>query len=257
MNDSVGEEGNSDIDNRVILNDFGNSDCDSFIDGNEFYSNSEESELSDEELIVNEKINEQLTPDNANIYENANISLSEFRLAFLLLQQKLSLKPCQARLVYDFIKSILPRENNLSTFTKLMAKVKSEKAKQTKACLVCCRTLAPNIQCNNKFCLSQKKTKSLSKYKDPLCIKFDFHKHLQYILTNKFDSLYTYQGNFNKNGSKILKIKASFRLTFKRRTCNQSFHNRCLQCKCIPTPIECELHFFDFIFRCSTFYKFS
>jgi hypothetical protein len=157
------------------------------------FTNSD-SDQSEDELISNERINENLTPENEDIYANAHISMGEFRLAFLLLQQRVSLKPHQARLVYDFIKSLLPRENNLTSYTKLISNVKCEKTKQTKACLICCKPLEANIECNNRNCLSQKKTSALAKYKDPICIKFDFHKHLQYILTDKYENIYTYQG---------------------------------------------------------------
>ena len=152
---------------------------------------------------MNEKINENLTPDNENIYENANLTMAEFRIAFLFLKQKLNLNKTHARLVFDFIKSVLPRENKLSNYNKLVKDFKGEQAPTTKACLICCRPLQPKDECSSSFCISQKKTKYFAKYKDPICIKFNFLKHFQFVLTEKYDSVCSYQGKYSMNFVKI------------------------------------------------------
>ena len=120
--------------------------------------------------------------------------MHEFRVAFLFLKQKLNLSSSHTRLVFDFIQSILPKDNKLSTYNKLIKDFKNEDAKTTKACLVCCRRLNHKENCNSSFCVTQKRTKSLAKYKDPTCIKFDFLRHFQYCLAEKYDSICTYQG---------------------------------------------------------------
>jgi hypothetical protein len=177
-------------------------DCESLIGEEDFFG----SEFSDHEddLMMNEKINENLTPDHENIYENSNITMAEFRIAFLFLKQKLNLSTKHTRLVFDFIQSVLPKDNKLSTYNKLVKDFKSEQAPTTKACLICCRPLQPNVECSSSFCISQKKTKNLAKYKDPTCIKFNFLKHFQYVLIEKYDSICTYQGKYN------ILIKMSF-----------------------------------------------
>ena len=109
--------------------------------------------MTEYDLITNATINDNLAKDYENLYENSNINMHEFRVAFLFLKQKLNLSSSHTRLVFDFIQSILPKDNKLSTYNKLIKDFKNEDAKTTKACLVCCRPLNHKEDCNSSFSL--------------------------------------------------------------------------------------------------------
>ncbi len=170
-------------------------DCDSLIDGDDFLNSSSYSETSEEdEMTFNESINSNLRPDSINIYENSGITVAEFRLSLLLLQQKINLSPANAKLVFEFVKALLPKDNNLTTYRKLIGDFKSEKSSSTKACLICCKPLLLKECCDKRSCIVKKNTKELIKYKDPVCVKFDFRKHLEYIVVDKWENILSYQG---------------------------------------------------------------
>jgi hypothetical protein len=171
-------------------------DCDSLIDGDDLLNSSSYSDTSEEdEMILNESINSNLRPDSVNIYENSCITVAEFRLSLLLLQQKINLSPANTKLVFEFVKALLPKDNNLTSYRKLIGDFKCEKSSSTKACLICCRPLLLKECCDKRSCIVKKNTKELIKYKDLLCVKFDFRKHLEYVVVEKWENILSYQGN--------------------------------------------------------------
>ena len=112
MDDQI--DGKSDIPGDDFLDDE-KSDCDSLINGNDLL-NCSESSSDEEEFILNDKINENLTPDTEEIFDKANISLEEFRRSFLILQDQFNLSSSQAKGVFEFVKSLFPNTHKLTTF---------------------------------------------------------------------------------------------------------------------------------------------
>ena len=204
--------------NRDLYEKTRDYDCDSLIDGDDYLNSSTYSETSEEdEMIENERINANLTTDTLNIYENAGITVAEFRLSLLLLQQKINLSPKNAKLVFEFVKALLPKENNLTSYSKLIGDFRCEKTRSTKACLICCKPLLPNEVCESRNCVGKKSTKSLKKYKDPLCVTFDFRKHLEYIVNDKWENILSYQGKYPSKNTVLKNIKIKIYLLVYRR----------------------------------------
>ena len=193
----------NEIENNEFSNDsndienieFSDLDCDSFIDGNDFLNSS--GSTSEEEIILNERINENLTSDKEDVFENAKISLDEFRRSFLILQHKFSLSPFQSKGVFEFVKVLFPNSHKLTTYNKLVCAFKSHEPIMSKACLICCKPLKAKDICQEKSCVSKRQKHKLAKYTDPVVIVFSFRKHMQYIIEDKFENICTYRGKIS------------------------------------------------------------
>ena len=127
------------------------------------------------------------------LYEKSKISLFVFNVMFMAIIVKLSISEAQAKILYEFIKLILPVSNNLEeSYYRFKKSFDLSKVKEIRLCQICHFELK-NHACPSESCLSHRLEKKINIKKSIKVVVADVKSQLLSILTQHYESIIKYQ----------------------------------------------------------------
>ena len=128
------------------------------------------------------------------LYDGAQITLEQFRIAFLLCCTALNLCFKHRHMLLIFLKSILPCSNKVPRSYRMLTKdLFNQKPKKRLICSFCCKELSTGSTCLD--CQRQTKRKPFDSPTSTV-FEYDLVEQLKHLIKKQISTIKTYLGEF-------------------------------------------------------------